>query len=135
MHILEKDYITIEQIKEQNAIVLHWHENPTSAELKFALNTARDFVKVNNVTNWVANTAKLGVVSDEDQEWVNNEWFPTLLKAGIKNMAIVVAQNIFGQMSIEEIMGTLNAETGFESRYFNNLEEAITWIEQYNAIG
>ncbi len=132
MRILDKDYITIEQLKENNSIVLHWYENPTSEELKFALSTARDFVKANQVPNWVANTAKLGAISEEDQQWVNQEWFPTLIKAGIKNMAIVVAENIFGQMSIEDIMGTLDAETGFESRYFNSLEDALWWIDKYN---
>ena len=128
MKILDNDFVKVEYDKQTEIISLTWLVTPTSEEIRIGLNAGRDFVKDNNVTKWIGDTTHLGVIADEDLEWINTKWFPTLLQAGIKKMAVILPNNVFGQMNVEDIMGTVDTSTGFESRYFDGIEDATNWI-------
>jgi hypothetical protein len=132
--ILHEEYVTVEYHASLQAVALHWHLPPSSAELRHALNVGLRTVEDKKAPNWVGNTAKLGAIDPDDQTWINEAWFPQLLVKGVKNMAVVVSEDIFGQMSIEDIMGHIDLSTGFESRYFQDVNEAFDWIEKVNAI-
>lgn len=132
MEILNEDYVKIDFDNETEILSLTWLLNPTSEEIRSGLNTGSDFVKENGVKKWIGDTNLLGVIAEEDMEWINNEWFPSLLAAGIKKMAVILPDNVFGQMNVEDIMGTVDTSTGFESRYFDNVEEATSWILEEN---
>lgn len=61
------------------------------------------------------------------QEWVNNNIFPRLIKAGIKRGAFVVSEDLFAQVSIEQ---TMEEDTGkkLKTKFFDTEEEALKWL-------
>ncbi len=128
MKVLNNDYVNVEYNDQTEVITLTWLDNPTSEEIRTGLNAGRDFVKENSLKKWIGDTKLLGAIGDEDLDWINNSWFPTLLEAGIRKMAVIIPENVFGQMCVEDIMGTVDTSTGFVSRYFDNVEDATTWI-------
>jgi len=44
-------------------------------------------------------------------------------------MAVIVSTNVFGKMAVEDIISKVETVNGFESRYFDNEEEATEWLK------
>jgi hypothetical protein len=69
------------------------------------------------------------VISIELQDWVNEYIFPHTMHEAVKKFALVVPQEIFAQISLEQTI-----ETGEENikkiptQYFSNREAAMQWL-------
>lgn len=69
------------------------------------------------------------VISIELQDWVNEYIFPHTMHEGVKKFALVVPQEIFAQISLEQTI-----ETGEENikkiptQYFPNRETSVQWL-------
>ena len=49
---------------------------------------------------WLADTRSHSVQSAEDTKWVSQEWNPKAFKNGLRHVAFVLPEKIFGQMAI-----------------------------------
>lgn len=114
--------------KQAKFIELHWTASPTSFELAEALNKALEVVETHHITNWLGDVRHMGAISPDDQTWINHEWFPKLLAAGIRKMAVIVGDDIFNQMSVETIMSRVDS-IGFTSQYFPDTAPASLWLK------
>lgn len=124
----ETSYLKIVFNEEIQSAEMHWKTFTTPQELKDGLNKGLELVEEKNISNWIADVSSLGVVGEEEQKWSNENWFPRALKEGIKRMAVIVSDDIFNQMSVEEIMQNV-PQMNFTSKYFSNVEEAREWIK------
>jgi len=124
----EKSYIQIVYNEEIKVVEMHWKTFTTSAELKEGLNTGIKCIEEMQAHKWIGNVCKLGVIGEDDQKWSNEDWFPRALKAGITRMAVIVSDDIFNQMSVDEIMQRV-PQINFESQYFSSVEEAREWLK------
>ncbi|MEL6538537.1 MAG: hypothetical protein AAFQ98_24155, partial [Bacteroidota bacterium] len=69
----------------------------------------------------------MGVVSQANQAYTNEKYFPSMSDAGNKKAAIIVPENIFGEVSVSAIMGKRNSEL-FEAEIFGELDTAREWL-------
>lgn len=110
------------------SVRVEWVTAPTSKEYREVLNKGLAFLKENKFIRWIGDVRHLGAVAEEDQQWSNTIWFPEALEAGISRIGIIVSDDIFNQLSVEEIMSRVdNAE--LSSHYFSSPEEAMSWIK------
>ena len=67
------------------------------------------------------------VIEPEWQNWLNKEIFPRAYKYGLRQIAIILKDEIFLQISLEQ---TFEEKEGsvFDTEYFNEKEKAIKWI-------
>lgn len=61
------------------------------------------------------------------QEWTNQAIILPCLSIGINNVALVVSQDTFSQLSIQQMM-TEAEDIKFTTKYFNTKEEAKKWV-------
>lgn len=119
---------------------VHWDESAKCVHLEWkgfvhgekgqtALLTALDFFKTKSTDRWLADTRKLKVVSEEDQRWVNEIWFPMAISAGVRRMAIIVPESVLAQMSIRRLMSKVKDED-LETAYFSSVEEGKAWLRE-----
>ncbi|AHJ97700.1 hypothetical protein Hsw_2105 [Hymenobacter swuensis DY53] len=59
-------------------------------------------------------------------EWIEAQWMPQALAAGLRYHAHIVAPGVFGQASAEDMH--LRVGNSFQMRLFENIEEAQTWL-------
>ena len=73
---------------------------------------------------------EMKVLSKEAQSYINKTWFSEVKKNGLKYVAFVVPESIFGQLSMQ----TANKDVteGLVIKYFLSRSEAETWIESIN---
>ncbi len=109
------------------AVEIHWAQPPTSAEFREVLSKGLEIIQGNKLQRWIGDVRQLGAILDEDQKWSNEVWFPKAIEAGIKRMAVVIADDIFNQLSVEEIMSKVEA-VDLTSHYFSAIEEAREWV-------
>ncbi|WP_026998251.1 hypothetical protein [Eisenibacter elegans] len=61
------------------------------------------------------------------QEWHAQNVFPQCIEAGVKKAAILVTEDIFAQVSIEQLMEE-EASGAFQVQYFENEKLARQWL-------
>lgn len=77
----------------------------------------------------MADNTQAKVVLPEDQEWMNQVWFPKAFKEGFRISAVVVAENIFRDMAVKKIVNDLD-KSKFCVQFFNKLVEAYEWLAE-----
>ena len=77
----------------------------------------------------VLNDTRLIIGSwDHSLEWVLKEWAPQAAKAGVKQLAMVVAPETLSESTASEFYHSIKE---FEVRMFSNMEDAKAWLRQY----
>jgi hypothetical protein len=127
MVYLDVAYITIHWDEHLKCVIMEWKRFVEGNDFKKGLNTGLELVQKNSARKWLADLRRLGVVTQEDQEWSNNDWFPRAISAGLTHMAIVVPHNIIAKWSVDRIMSKV-AGTNLTTHYFDNVEQARDWL-------
>ena len=109
------------------AVIVEWFMTPDSHEFKTVLNHGLELARQHGATKWIGDTRELGMIDPNDQDWANQDWFPRAIHSGIKDMGVVISDDVLSKMTVEDIMNEVK-DLGFTSRYFSTLEEAKDWI-------
>lgn len=68
------------------------------------------------------------VMSPEDQAWVQAEWMPKSLKAGLRYSAVVMPERAISRLTLRHIaQDASNIQR--QRAYFETLEEASVWLK------
>jgi hypothetical protein len=65
-------------------------------------------------------------------DWIEREWMPKALAAGMHRFAHIVAPGVFGQASAEEMH--LRVGSRFEMQLFQDMETARQWLLQSQSV-
>lgn len=130
MTVFERPYITITYFEEENLVYTEWHGFANSEEYREVLNTYTAIAQKYNVTKWIGNTKHAKAIRPLDQEWTVKEWVLDFAKTNVRRMAVIVSDDIFNKMAIDNLMLKGNEIVKFDTRYFSNLEDARKWVSE-----
>jgi len=130
MVIFERPYITIKYLEQENCIYTEWHGFAKSKEYREALNTYTSIAREYKVTKWIGNTKDAKAIRPVDQEWTVTEWVHDFAKYNIKRMAVIVSDDIFNKMAVNNILLHGNDLVRFDTKYFKTVEEARQWVSE-----
>ncbi|HEY8936291.1 MAG TPA: hypothetical protein VIM65_13755 [Cyclobacteriaceae bacterium] len=122
----EKDFIAIGYDKTNHLIVLKWKIAPTSAEFREGLHSLLAAIEQFKTGKVIVDTTHLGTIHPDDQQWSVTEWTQKAMQAGYSKLAIIIPDDIFTQMSVEDAMNSTNNILPFA--YFSNMTPAMEWI-------
>jgi hypothetical protein len=80
-----------------------------------------------SATKWLSDDRENSALSKDDTEWSMGDWFPRVAKAGWKHWAIVLPQNVIGQMNMARIIAAYSAR-GVSARVFDEPGAALDWL-------
>jgi hypothetical protein len=83
----------------------------------------------------VCDVVNLGALLEEDQIWAATVWRPLAVAAGHSRAAFILPDDIFTNMSMEDMMEKADKDVSFG--YFNRMEDAVRWViipQQMNGI-
>lgn len=132
MEYCDEDYLTVRYDESLDAVVMEWHDFAQGADFRDGLNAGLELVEKKGATNWFADLREMGTVTDDDQEWSNNDWFPRALETTLTHMAIVQPESVVANMSVENIMQEV-ADGALTTHYFDNRQEAKRWLREQTA--
>lgn len=129
MVAFESNVITINWLENEKAVHMNWKKFAKGDEFKEALNKGLDTIISKKATRWIADMVNLGTVTEEDQKWSNEDWFPRGLQGGITKMALIMPKSVIASMSVNDIMSKIEG-TALTTHYFDNLDDAKKWVSQ-----
>jgi hypothetical protein len=131
MKIYENQFIRLFYHAETGLIHFHYHNDCTDMEEEDFKNNMRvyaDAVEQYQPDKLLVDASILGyTIPVEVQEWVAKEIAPRTVC--LKRMAFVVADDVFSQVSMEQMMEEDEIAQNYDApRYFNDPEEAKRWL-------
>jgi hypothetical protein len=128
----QQDYLTARYDESLDAVLMEWHDFAEGEDFRDGLDAGLELVKSERAVNWLADLREMGTVTDADQEWSNNDWFPRALETDLSHMAIVQPESVVANMSVENIMQEV-ADGALTTHYFDNRPEAEEWLREQTA--
>ena len=132
---VSKNGASIALVPSLNAILLTWKGDVLLEEWIEILSRGLKEIETHKITNWVADTAALGAISDEHNAWVQNVWLPKVMELGLKKLAIILSNDVLGEITMQELIESLKETTstmnaGLQTSYARNLDEAFAIISK-----
>jgi hypothetical protein len=128
MAYYDKDHLTAQYNESLNAVVMEWHDFAQGEPFRDGLDAGLELVQKENAENWLADLREMGTVSDSDQNWSNNNWFPRAMETSLSHMAIVQPESVIANMSVENIMQEVG-DGEMKTHYFDSRSEATQWLQ------
>ena len=123
----DNGFVKVYYLEDLKAGVGRWKGFISGKDYRNALDKAAELFKEKGIGKWIANLSEMETITDEDQKWANEDWFPRALQAGLKRLAIIVGADVFNQMSVEQIMNNVES-LDLTTQYFDSEEKAKAWL-------
>ena len=123
---------------EDANILFHvWKRKPKGDEFRAGLAKVRNeyinLKKTNPVLHWLGDTRLLGVVSIEDQGWLDKVWNEMLfVKAGVRTHAVIIGTDIFAKYAMEKWKKSMQSKytaQQLQLETFPTKEDAYKWFK------
>ena len=109
------------------AVHIEWENGTNPAFFTACLETGLRVLKDHQGSRWLADCRNLRPVRPSEQEWLDQDWFPRVLTAGLTRMAVVEAKSAIAKRSVKDILGRVS-NTSLDAAYFATVDEAGQWL-------
>lgn len=133
--ILNKDSIGVMELDATVPCLLYTpYGEFTSAEIRNQIHIYYDIfveqMKTYPNLKWIVDSRHHGAMDPEDSRWISNEGLAHKLVAlGVRSMAMVVPEDVFGQLSVENYSESLKEQGQVDIRFFENVELGKEWLK------
>ena len=118
---------TVEYDKDTGCGIMTWRGYATSAQLRAAYNNFLKLVQDCGVNKGLSDNRGMTMLSLEDQEWINKDFLPRLLKTGFKYSAVIVPASHFARIGVENVVQNIQQDE-IQVRYFPTVDKAKEWL-------
>ena len=129
--LVSESYGAIYLAPEVPCTIIQWTGFANSEQLRYLMNEAlRQYIAKpsgsQGPVGWIADMHGLGAVKSADQEWLHTDWNPRAYAAGVRYIAFVEAESVFGKISAQQYVTNVmqSDEYTFHIRYLPTLEAA-----------
>ncbi len=130
MELLESKYQKIKYRKEHRLLFVEWINTAEMTDKEYREELLKQIVEIekHQVQKMLLDTSKFEFsISPQTQDWNNKNILSRVIAVGLKKAALLLTEDLFGQISIEQNME--EEKTGaFAIRYFQTLEDAMQWL-------
>ncbi|MDJ1430561.1 hypothetical protein [Halostagnicola sp. A-GB9-2] len=128
MSYYESDALTIEWESTIDAVVMDWHNFAKGDQYREGLEKGLELVEEKRAENWLADLRDLGTVTQEDQEWTQEEWHPRAFETSLSTIAVIQPESVVANMSVENLVQEFGSNEN-KSRIFSDRDEAESWLK------
>ncbi|MCU4801701.1 hypothetical protein OB920_15080 [Halobacteria archaeon HArc-gm2] len=126
--LVDAENYRIEYDHESGALLHIWTEYTSGQEFRDGCNELLDVIKEENATKLIVDTSEIKAHDTEDKQWLQEEWMPREIEAGIEYSASVPsADSSISKMETEKLV---DQATDLPMTYVmaESLAEAREWI-------
>lgn len=118
----------VEWLENDKIIIKTFSGYITGDDMKNAFNAGLEKMKASGGIKWLSDNRGLPTYKSEDIEWINNDWFPKMLKIGWKYWALVEPKSSVGQLVMDKFK--FYTEHGIILQVFHTVEDALVWLKK-----
>jgi uncharacterized protein YqcC (DUF446 family) len=123
----ETDVYRIEWDDEIPAVVHTWKEFVNGQAFRDGCAEILDVIEKRSARKMLVDTSGIQVHDDEDEEWLQDEWIPRTMEAGIEASATVPQDSVIAKMDLEKFMNEVE-EYDYKSTMVESVSEAREWL-------
>ena len=127
--VFDNKAVTIYWNQQDRYLHVEWKGYAASSEYLTILQKQLDLTKEKKAAKIIYDLRRMGVVSPKDQKYTNEVYFPQMAASGSKYAGIIIPENVFGQASVQNILGQKN-ESLFTAKLFSGTNDAVSWIKE-----
>jgi hypothetical protein len=136
--IFSEDYLDCFFDEDAHVLFHVWKKKPKGDEFRTGLtkvyNEYINLKKANPILHWLGDTRLMGVVSMEDQGWLDKVWNEMLfVKAGVRTHAILIGTDAFAKYAMEKFNKNMQAKYAAQNLQmgsFTDKEGAYKWFKE-----
>jgi hypothetical protein len=126
--LLDNDQVTLLYYPEHKIVHHTVHQPPTTQMLREMLTLGTETLRENGADKWLSDDRKLGGLTEEDNRWGEEVWFPQTQAAGWKYWALIVPNEVQARGSMIKLVQHYNT-LGVLTKLFVDLEPALDWLK------
>ncbi len=115
--------IEIHLDKENGILICKWIGFQEEKPLKDSGKVIHDLLKKHKCSKILNDNTEVIGPWYHSVEWTATEWFPKMIKAGLKHFAWVCPKDLFSQLSAQRALSRQGVV-----KTFYNIEEAVEWL-------
>ena len=127
MPYFESDLAVVSFDENVQAVHVSWKAFGTGPRFRQVLEAALRCVLANGATSWIGDVRALQVIDPVDRVWLNKDWQPRWLRAGVRRRAVVIGPEALARVGaagfLDEVPGAR-----LESRYVATPDDARAWL-------
>jgi hypothetical protein len=127
MVYFDKRWVTIRWDEFSRAVWVEGKAYAEGEELRQSSQAIYELFTQHRCSRYLADNRYLAPISQADQRWINEEWFPRMISAGLRYMAVVTARASVTRLSIRQIFSKINGMP-LVTANFDDIEEARRWL-------
>ncbi len=116
-------------------VITQWHSFANKTEFIALQGAALAYYEQHSTLGspwgWIGDVRHMGAIPEEAQRWLQDDFNPRALAAGLRVVSVVVAEGIFGKIATQRYAqqtATTTAELGVS--YYTSMEEAKAGAHQ-----
>jgi hypothetical protein len=124
---LDKPWLAVRWDADHRCVVAEFRAFANSAEFRAGCRSIIAAIKDRKAVSLISDNRRLEGVTNEDQLWLRDTWFPLAVATGLTRIATVLAAHGLGRIASEEII----RRPGHDQlliRTFVSLPEALSWV-------
>lgn len=125
MLYFDSDLATVTWIPDVRAVQVTWKRFGAGPAFRQVLEAALRCVSEHHAEAWIGDVRGLQVVDPADRVWLNRDWQPRWLRAGVQRRAVVIGPEAFARVG--SFLDTLPG-SALESRYVATEDDARAWL-------
>ncbi len=126
--VRKDEFITMLYYPESKILYHQIHKFFTGQTFRDIFNAAIDVFQKHGAQKWLCDDTAVKAWGKEDQEWAAANWFPLAIKSGWKYWAILIPENVTGQLAVQRLAQRYSSQ-GVQTKGFSTLDEAKKWLE------
>ena len=128
--ILEETYGSVLADEQVPCVIVQFHSFANRTQFKHIMNTGLAHYVAHATAarpwGWVGDTRMMGAIPKEVQQWLAEDWNIRAYAAGIREISIVVSENIFVQLATQQYAQQTTRQETYELEpiYYPSLAKA-----------
>lgn len=116
-------------------VITQWHSFANKTEFIALQGAALAYYEQHSTLNspwgWIGDVRHMGAIPEEAQRWLQDDFNPRALAAGLRVVSVVVAESIFGKIATQRYAQETSTKAAVLGvAYYSSLEEAKAGAQQ-----
>ncbi|WP_431858001.1 STAS/SEC14 domain-containing protein [Azospirillum sp.] len=108
-------------------VVMEWRGYFTSPQFREANERVLAAIIGHGAPKLLGDITAFKLIGAEDQEWLNANWIPRAIEAGVRHVALVQPVYYFNKVAVETVAQRIDRDA-MAVRYFDGRDDARRWL-------
>lgn len=127
--ILDNEFARLRYYPQKKIVHHEFKQFVRGEHFRTVLEEGLRVFQTHHAFKWLSDDRGNSAIKPDDAEWAINDWAPRVIAAGWKFWAVVMPENVIGQMNMRRWLATYG-EKGVTAEAFDDPTKAFLWLEQ-----